>query len=222
MEKKNQWSTRTLVTLGMLAAVAYVVMLVGRLPIAPVPFLKYDPKDVVIVIAGFLYGPLPAALVSVVVSLVEMVTVSDTGVIGLIMNILSTCSFACTASAIYKYRPNLKNAVLGLVIGLLTMSGVMLLWNYFVTPLYMSVDRATVTGMLLPVFLPFNLIKGGLNMAATLLLYKPVVGALRRAKLVPPSSKEGKQAGKTLGVVLVSLVLLATFVLAALVFKGVL
>ncbi len=211
---------RKIVTLAMMAAVAFVVVWIGRLPIAPVPFLKYDPKDIIIVIDGFLFGPLSAALISLVVSLVEMVTISDTGVIGLIMNVLGTCSFACVASAVYKYRPNLKNAVTGLLCGLATMTVVMLLWNYFITPLYMGVSRQDIAGMLLPIFLPFNLIKGGLNTAGALLLYKPVVGALRKAKLVPPSQQE--KGKRNLGIILVALVLLATCVLAALVFGGVL
>ena len=45
--------------------------------------------------------------------------------------------------------------------------------------------------MLLPAFLPFNLIKGGLNTAITLLLYKPVVVALRRANLIPSEIMPG-------------------------------
>ena len=213
-------NTRKLVTLAMLSAVAYVFMLVGRLPIAPVAFLKYDPKDIVIVIGGFLFGPLSSALMSVVVSLVEMVTVSDTGVIGLVMNILSTCSFACVAAAIYKHRPTLKNAIIGLVCGLVSMVGVMLLWNYFITPLYMGVSRQEVAGMLLPIFLPFNLLKGGLNMAAAMLLYKPVVGALRTAHLAPVS-EESKGHKSTVGPVLAGFVLLATCVLSVLVFRGI-
>lgn len=101
-----------------------------------------------------------------------------------------------------------------------SMTGAMLLWNYFVTPLYMGVGRQEIAGMLLPIFLPFNLIKGGLNMAVTLLLYKPVVGALRKAGLVPPS--ENAAGRKSLGLVLVGLVLLVTCALAALVFCGIL
>ena len=57
---------KKLTTLGMLAAIAYVVMLVGRFPL--VLFLSYDPKDVVIVIAGFLYGPMSSFLISAAVS----------------------------------------------------------------------------------------------------------------------------------------------------------
>ena len=57
-------------------------------------------------------------------------------------------------------------------------------------------------------------------MAATLLLYKPVVTALRKSGLVPPSqSTESKRFN--LGFLLFSLALLATFVTFALVLAGV-
>ena len=49
--------------------------------------------------------------------------------------------------------------------------GVMLLWNYLITPLYMvGTTRSMVAAMLPTVFLPFNLVKGGLNMALILLI----------------------------------------------------
>ena len=56
----------------------------------------------ILTIGGFLLGPLASAAMSVVVSFVEMFTVSDTGIIGFVMNVLSSCSFACTAAVIYK------------------------------------------------------------------------------------------------------------------------
>ncbi|MDD3841014.1 MAG: ECF transporter S component, partial [Clostridia bacterium] len=105
--------TKKLTNLAMLSAIAYIVMVVGRIPI--VLFLKYDPKDVIIAIGGFMYGPLSAFVISAVVSFVEMFTVSDTGVIGLIMNIISSCSFACTAAYIYKRKRTLKGAIIGLI-----------------------------------------------------------------------------------------------------------
>ena len=99
----------------------------------------------------------------------------------------------------------------------------MLLWNYLITPIYMVMDRSVVAAMLVPVFLPFNLVKGGLNMALILLLYKPVVTALRRAKLVPESQTVLQNSGKVnAGFVLFSLALLATCVLLALVLMGIL
>jgi riboflavin transporter FmnP len=66
-----------------------------RIPV--VLFLKYEPKDVVITIGGFLLGPMASLIISALVSLIEMFTISDTGPIGCLMNLLSTCSFACTA-----------------------------------------------------------------------------------------------------------------------------
>jgi riboflavin transporter FmnP len=147
-----------------------------------------------------------------------MITASDTGVIGLVMNILSTCAFACTAAWIYERNRTKTGAVIGLAVGVILMVIAMLLWNWLITPLYMEMDRSVVAGMLLPIFLPFNLLKGGLNMAFTLLLYKPVITALRRANLLPESDSGG--TGRlSLGMVLLALAMLATVVLVVLVSK---
>ena len=165
-------STRRLTMIGMLCAIAFVIVAFVRIPV--VAFLKYEPKDVVITIGGFLFGPLSAFLISAVVSLVEMVTISDTGVIGCIMNLLSTCAFACTAAAIYKKMHTLKGAIVGLAAGTAVMVALMLLWNYLITPYYMGYPREAVAAMLVPVFLPFNLIKGAALTIITFLIYKPL------------------------------------------------
>jgi riboflavin transporter FmnP len=212
--------TKKLVIIGMLCAVAYAVMLIGRFPV--VLFLKYDPKDVIITIGGFIYGPVTAALVSAVVSLIEMFTTSETGIIGLIMNILSSCSFACVAAWIYKKRHTLKGAVAGLIAGCAAMTAVMLLWNYLITPLYMGYPREAVAQLLIPAFLPFNLLKGGLNAAVTMLLYKPVVTALRRSGLIEASSGDTAKREQHMSVILVSCAILITVVVLMLVMKGIL
>lgn len=214
--------TKKLTTMAMLAALAYLVMVVGRIPI--VMFLKYDPKDVIITIGGFIFGPLAAFAISAVVSVIEMFTVSETGIIGAMMNLVSTCSFACLAALIYKKNHTLRGAIAGLLAGTGLMAVVMLLWNYLLTPIYMGYPREAVTAMLLPTFLPFNLLKGGLNAAITMLIYKPVVRALRAAGLAPKSTgaPAGKPAGKMgVGVTLASLLVLATCVLFALMLAGV-
>ena len=76
-----------------------------------------------------------------------------------------------------------------------------------------------VAAMLPTVFLPFNVFKGGLNMALTLLLYKPVVTALRKARLVP-ESQSTESTGSKMGFLLFSLALLATFTVLTLVLAG--
>lgn len=210
--------TRKITTVGMLCALAYVVVVVGRIPL--VLFLKYDPKDVIIAIGGLIFGPLTSFLVSLIVSFVEMITISDNGVIGFIMNIISSCSFACTAAFIYQKRRKLSGAIIGLLCGWGTMIIVMMLWNYLVTPIYMGYPREAVVKLLLPAFLPFNLIKGGLNAAITMLLYKPIVTALRRSHLID-ADPTVKKTQVNIGVVLVTLLIVATCVLWILSLNGV-
>ena len=210
---------KKLATLAMITCLAYVVMLVSKLMPSVNDFLDFDFKDVVICIGGFVYGPAAAAAVSLVVAFIEMITISTTGPWGFLMNFLATASFCCTACFIYKKHHTMKGAVIGLILGVIALVCVMLLWNYLVTPIYQKVPREAIVDMLLPVFLPFNAVKGGMNLAATLLLYKPVVTALRRAKLIPESEHAAPPVAgkKRLGVALVSLFVLATFVLLALV-----
>ena len=213
---KSTIKARDITILALLAAVAYVVMYLSKLiPVNVLGFLNFDLKDVIVCIAGFLFGPLAAAGISLVVSLIEMVTVSSTGLWGLLMNVLSTCAFACTAAWIYHRNKTIRTAVIGLAVGVLLMTAVMLLWNFLITPIYMGQPREFVATLLIPYFLPFNLIKGGINATLTVLLYKPIVNALRKAKLVEPSG--GKGGGSKVGVAIVAAVLLVTFVLLALV-----
>ena len=209
-------NTKVMVSMAMLTAIAYIVMLMSKLMPSVYGFLDFDFKDVVICISGFTFGPLSAAIISIVVALIEMISISTTGPWGFLMNALATCSFCCTASFVYKKMHTKKGAVLGLSLGVVCLVAVMLLWNYLITPIYQGMPREAIVELLLPVFLPFNLAKGGMNMAATLLLYAPVVTALRKAGVVPPSqSSQGKKLNA--GFILFSFALLATFVVFALV-----
>lgn len=169
----------------MLSALAYIFTLIGHIiPISFTEFLRYDPKDAIIVIAGFALGPVSALIISVIVALIELITISTTGPIGFAMNVISSAAFACIASLIYKKLKSINGAVLGLVVSSVTTVCIMLLWNYIMTPIYMGIPREVVEGMLLPIILPFNLIKCGLNSALAMLIYKPCVNAMRRANLL--------------------------------------
>ena len=218
MHNSSRFSVKKLVLLAMLSAVAYLIVSLIRIPV--VLFLSYEPKDVIITIGGFLLGPMASFIVSLVVSALEMVTISQTGPIGALMNLLSTCSFACTAALIYKKRHTIAGALIGLGAGSLVMVAVMLLWNWLITPLYMGVSREAVTGMLLPAFLPFNLLKAGLNSALVMVLYKPLVTALRKTGLVTASV--GKSGSAKLGIYLFAGGLLVSCILLLLVFRGIL
>ena len=94
---------------------------------------------------------------------------------------------------IYKKNRTLKGAVIGLLAGSLAMVLVMMLWNYLIAPIYMGYPREAVAKLLIPAFLPFNLLKAGLNAGFTFLLYKPITTALRRTGYLSNSIVEQKK-----------------------------
>ena len=213
--------THRLTLMAMFAALAYIITAVGRIPISSVDFLKYDPKDVILAIGAFILGPMPGLAITLVVALIEMLTVSSTGPIGFLMNLLSSAAFIWPAAAIYKRRHTLRGALAGLAVGVVLMTALMLMWNYFITPYYMGYPREAVAAMLLPVFLPFNLVKGGLNAAITMLVYKPVSRALKKSGLVEMKSAAPVQKKNAIGFTLIALVVLVSCIFAVLIMRGV-
>ena len=199
MRNNKMTDVKTVAVCGMLCAMAFALTAVSHFLIPPLfpaaSFLTFDPKDVVLAIGAMLLGPVPALAVTVIAALLEMVTFSSTGWIGFVMNVVASGAFILPGALLYRRRRTWGNAVGGLLLGAACMTAMMLLWNAFLTPLYMGMPRQAVVDMLLPVFLPFNLLKGGINAAVTLLLYKPLVKALRGAKLLPP--QPAAQSGRT-------------------------
>ena len=226
---KSTTNVQKLSIMGMLCAVAFVsTMLMHSIPVMPsAPYLSLDPKDAIIAIGGFVFGPVAALIMTVVVCLVEMVTISSTGVIGLVMNVLSTGVFVTVSTIMYYRKPKIKNAVIGLIIGVISMTAMMILWNYLITPIYTGMDRGIIVPMLPSVFLPFNLLKGTINSALTLFLYKSVVTVLRKAKLLPNTEKKvvatenGEKAFAITPLVMISsVIILVTCILIILVING--
>ena len=216
---------RKVILCAVFAALAYVAMMTVKIPV--VLFLKYEPKDVIIALAAFIAGPISGIAISFVTCLVEMISVSDTGVIGFLMNFLSSACYAGLASAIYMKKRTVKGAVLGLVAATVATTVLMLLWNYIVTPWYMHLPRENVAKMLIPMFFPFNLLKYSLNSALAMLLYKPVSKAVKRAgfKNMLPVSTENSSASSgsvkiSVGVAIVSVLVIASCIMLMLVLAG--
>lgn len=221
---KNQ-KIRKVILCAVFAALAYVAMMTVKIPV--VMFLKYEPKDVIIALAAFIAGPLSGIAISLVTCLAEMVSVSDTGVIGFLMNFLSSACYAGLASAVYMKKRTVKGAVIGLVAATVATTVLMLLWNYIVTPWYLHLPRENVAKMLVPMFLPFNLLKYSLNSALAMILYKPVSKAVKLAgfKNMLSSSAEyspvnNGTAKVSMGVAIVSVLVIASCVMLMLVLSG--
>lgn len=190
----------------MLCALAYICMFVFKFKVS---FLTFDVKDAILAVIAFLYGPLYGVISSVLVATLEFVSVSDTGIYGLIMNALSSCTFTAVCGIFYKYRRTLTGAIFGAVSAVLAMTAVMLVANILITPFYMGVGRSDVAALIPTLLLPFNLAKGVVNAAATMIIYKPITSALKRFGL----SQSG--ANKTDKKTFIILAILATVIFAA-------
>ncbi len=178
---------KKLSVVAMLCAVAYLCMFVFKFKVG---FLTFDFKDAILTVISFLYGPLYGVVSSVLVALLEFISVSDTGVYGLIMNALSSAVFTFACGIFYKYRHTLLGAVFGSFSAVLAMTAVMLVANIFITPFYMGVARGDVAAMIPTLLLPFNLIKGIINAAITMVIYKPITTVLKKTGLSVSSAQK--------------------------------
>lgn len=220
MTAKKNSSIKSLAIMAMLTALAVAADFFLRIPVG---FLTYEPKDVIITIGAFIFNPIAGLIMSLVVCLIEMVTISSTGFIGFLMNFLASAMFVGVASVIYYRKKTILRAVLGLIAGSLSMIAIMLLWNYIMTPIYMGVPRQVVVDMIPTLLLPFNAIKAGLNAALVMLTYKGVVTALRKSKLIPAreSYDSDNKLMNTVITVVISLFAVGTLLIVLLIFAKV-
>ena len=190
---------------ALFAAIAYLSMFLTPFR---VDFLTFDIKDAVMTIGALYLGPLAGLAMSAVTALLEMITISQTGIDGMIMNFVGSAIYTVVASLIYTYRKSLKTAVLGLLSATLAMTAVMLAANLIITPGFKGVPVEAVIAMIPTLLLPFNLLKGVLNSALVMLLYKPVTTAMRGTRLAIGEPHKGANKN-TVIVTVVSLAVIA-------------
>ena len=174
---------------AIVVALAFVVTMVTAQ--FKVQFLSLDLKDAVLSVISLLFGPYYGFLSVIAVSLLEFITISSTGWYGLVMNIISSGTFALVVGFIYRYKRSFSGAIIAAVSTVFSVTAVMLLANIFITPFYlelMGAPRSMALEMLPTVLLPFNLCKATLNSALMLLIYKPFTTALKKCGLVESSN----------------------------------
>ena len=173
---KSHETTRKLAVMGILAAMSIVFVYLIRFPLLPAaPFLEYEPGDIPILICTFLYGPASGFILTVIVSILQGTTVSaGSGIIGIIMHIFATGTFALLSGSLYWRNKSKKSAIIGLIIGTIAMILVMCIFNIALTPIFMGTPRSAVIQMILPIIVPFNLLKAGINSILTFFIYKKV------------------------------------------------
>lgn len=163
--------------IGVLSALSFIVYFI-EFPILPVaPYLKMDFSDVPAIIGAFAFGPVAGIIVELIKNILHFIIKSETGGIGELANFVSGAAFAVAASLIYFRNKNRSTAIIGMAVGTVIMTAVMILANYYIMlPLYMPAlfegPKSAIYNLLLTTTLPFNLIKGVLVSIVTILIYK--------------------------------------------------
>ncbi len=174
---------------GVFCALAFILTVVLRFKVS---FLSFDLKDTVIAVISLMYGPLYGVISAGIVAFLEFLSVSDTGLYGLIMNFISSATFSFVAGIIYKYKRTFSGAILAVGFSVISVSVVMSLANILITPYYMGVSSREVVALIPTLLLPFNLCKSIINAAATIVIYKPIRNILRKSGVQSSSKTTNK------------------------------
>ncbi len=170
-KKRSAWSVRELVTLAIFSALGMALSFI-QIPIfPPAPWLQYDPSGIVTLTVALMYGP----AAGIVVQLVSWIPKLIMSPLGSLLTFVAMIGAVLVVGLIYKKFHNLKGAIVSLVLGSIVFICLAIAMNFLITPIYSpGVTVQAVAEMILPILLPFNLIKCGINGVATGLLYKPV------------------------------------------------
>lgn len=194
----NKFTVKKLVVSGILGAMGFVLMLLEfPLPFIIPSFIKFDFSEIPAVIAAFAYGPSFGILVCFIKNLLHLFVTSSMGV-GELSNFVLGAVFVGVAGIIYKKIHSRKGALIGTLVGALTMAVISVATNYFIVyPAYVVIygmPMEAILGMykaLLPIAdnlfkalvifnLPFNLFKGIIDAAICFAVYKRISPILKK------------------------------------------
>lgn len=194
LRKAKITDIRSIAVVGVLGALAAIVMMLEiPLPFLP-PFYKLDFSEVPVLLGGFALGPVSAALIEAIKVILHMILGGGTQTVGIgeFANFLFGCSLVVPASIIYRIHKNRKTALIGMGVGTIIMIIVGALINAFVLlpvyaiafhmPMAMLIQLGTnvnssitdLTSFVMLATTPLNLIKAVLVSIITFLLYKRV------------------------------------------------
>ncbi len=194
--KVNQkTSTKTLTKVSILSVLAYIIMLF-EIPLFFFPsFLTIDLSDIPALIGGFTLGPGAAIIIQLVKNILHFMTKTTTGGVGELANFLVGSAFVVPASIIYLKNKTKNGAILGMIVGIISMVLMGVVSNYYITlPFYtkfMPMDKiiemsAAANGaivdmktLILYAFVPFNILKGTVVSIIAGLFYKKLSPILK-------------------------------------------
>lgn len=200
-KKKSNTNVRVIVQIGMLAAIAVILMLFEvPLPFAP-SFYKIDLSEVPVLIGAFTMGPVAGALIELVKVLLNLlINGTQTAGVGELGNFIVGCAFVVPAAIIYKKMHSRKGALIGMIAGtiFLAVSGCFvnayLLLPAYAAAFHMPIEAlvgmgtainpaiTNLFGFVVFAVAPFNIVKGCVVSIVVLLIYKKISPLLRVQK----------------------------------------
>ncbi|MGL4656215.1 MAG: ECF transporter S component [Sarcina sp.] len=163
------------IKIAMLSAIAFILMMF-EFPIVPAfPWLKLDISDMPALMGAFAFGPIAGIIIEVFKNLLFILfRGTSTGGVGELANFLIGVSFIIPASLIYHRNKTRKSAIIGMVVGTVSIIIVGILANmYILLPLYnMHLEGAALKAYIVGGLIPINGLKAILNSVITLVLYK--------------------------------------------------
>lgn len=187
----NYTSSKKLAGAGIFAALAIAISF--STSFIKIGYLSLDAGDIIIVLASFIYGPGVGVAISLVSSMAGFFY-SGTMWWGAFMDFVSSAIFAFTASFIYSRRKTFNFAIIGIYSAVVAVTAIMMPLNILITPLYMPVSVDFVLKEIPRMLLPFNFAKATFNGGMVLLLYKPLVRALRKTGFASSSESSAKRS----------------------------
>ncbi|MBE6911071.1 MAG: ECF transporter S component [Ruminococcaceae bacterium] len=169
---KPDLTTKKLVVVAMLVSMSYVVSLF-EFPIFPAtPYLKLDFGNVLLMLAGFIFGPVMGVLACIAKELLSLIGTSSGGA-GQVANMIMSISYIIVPSVVYCYKKGLKTVIMTLAIACLLGTVTALVANRFIVfPLYMKDAAPAVFKDAFWYVAAFNLIKTVSVSILTIPLYK--------------------------------------------------
>ena len=189
---KKVFTTKNISGMAVFSALSFVIYLL-EIPIfagTPASFLELDFSNVFVMLAGFMYGPIPAIIITAVKEAIH-ISVGSTGGVGELANFIITSAFVIVPSVVYRYKKGFKTVIITLIIACLLQTGVSLLVNKFINfPFFMgsipfvpNEISNKMFSMLWGYVLAFNLIKSVAISVVTILLYKKVSYLFKKINL---------------------------------------
>lgn len=195
----NTLNKRTVLSIkiALLSAIAVLLMYL-EFPVLPAfNWLKIDLSDIPALIGAFAFGPLAGILIEGLKNvLIILVKGTDSGGVGQIANFIIGASFVGVAGLIYVRSKTFKTAVISMIAATIFMSIVGVLANYYILiPLYKmdQMPQSWLMNYILTGVIPFNLIKGVLVSAVTLIIYKRVAIIIKAEGFRPSSNSDTKK-----------------------------